>query len=435
MEHFFGQIMRKTMLSMARTEAEIGEDPLSDTLEEETTPALTTDIRRTGKHEALTWDLIQMVEHDRGLKALLEQAIRQAAEINPDRQTNPVYSLETYYAFIDRSVQALPWAITPSEEYTALYDRIDQSMGCFYFISDQPLEALKDKGYYHNSLQYHEPFRSWMVKLTSAYGAFLSTEDSWCQEYYLNALADTSFRLGEDLYEDPANWKTFNDFFARRLKDPSKRPIHEPKDDRIVVSPADAVPQGIWRIDEHNRVSAGGADIKTGTLTDVSVLLGDSEYVGAFAGGTMTHTLLDVNDYHRYHFPVSGTVREVSVIPGDDAPGGVIVWDKAAGRYKEYGSEDYGWQSIETRGVVILEMPQGGLSAIVPVGMCQVASVNFEETVKPGAVVKKGDPLGYFLFGGSDIILLFSREAGFTLEAEPYRHLEMGRTYGHLIGE
>ncbi len=113
----------------------------------------------------------------------------------------------------------------------------------------------------------------------------------------------------------------------------------------------------------------------------------------------------------------------------------MIVWDKAAGRYKEYGSEDYGWQSIETRGVVILEMPQGGLSAIVPVGMCQVASVNFEETVKPGAVVKKGDPLGYFLFGGSDIILLFSREAGFTLSAEPYRHLNMGKTYGRLIGE
>lgn len=432
LERFFGHILRRTMLTVTHTEAELGADLLEDDDMQEAPGNLTTDIRRTGKHEALTWDLIQMVEHDRQLKRLLECAIHQAAEQNPDRQTNPVYSLESYYAFVDRSIQALPWAISPAEEYSALYDRIDQSMGCFYFICNQPLEELAGKGYYHNSLMYHEPFRSWMVKLTSAYGAFLSTEDSWCEEYYLNALADQSFRLGEDLYEDPSNWKTFNDFFARRLKDPSKRPIDEPGNDRVIVSPADAVPQGLWQIDENGRVSAGGAAVKTGTLTDIAVLLGDSKYAHAFAGGTMTHTLLDVNDYHRYHFPAGGTVREVSVIPGDDAPGGVIVWDRAAGRYKEYGSEEIGWQCIETRGAVILELPKGGLAAIVPVGMCQVSSVNFEKTVMPGAAVRKGDPLGYFLFGGSDIIMIFDRAAGFTLGAEPGRHLEMGRTYGYL---
>ena len=41
----------------------------------------------------------------------------------------------------------------------------------------------------------------------------------------------------------------------------------------------------------------------------------------------MTHTFLDINDYHRYHMPVSGPVREVLLVPQDDAPGGVITWD------------------------------------------------------------------------------------------------------------
>ena len=431
-ERLFSGILRETMRTISHTGAEPAADPLAEAEEQESPGPTTTDIRRTGKHEAITWDLIQLVEHDRQLKRLLERAIHQAAELNPDRQTNPVYSLESYYAFIDWSARALPWAISPYEAYSTLYDRIDQSMGCFYFVCDQPLAELADKGYYHNSLMYHEPFRSWMVKLTSDYGAFLSTAESWCEEYYLNALADPSFRLGEDLYEDPSNWKTFNDFFARRLKDPSKRPIDEPENDRVVVSPADAIPQGLWQIGENCHIVQGGVAVKSGTLTDVSVLLGESGYARAFAGGTMTHTLLDVNDYHRYHFPVNGRVLGVSVIPGDDAPGGVITWDKAAGRYKEYGSEEYGWQSIETRGTVILELPKGGLAAIVPVGMCQVASVNFEDGVRPGAEVKKGDPLGYFLFGGSDIIMLFSREAGFSLQAEPGRHLETGRTYGYL---
>ena len=434
LEHLFGEVLKKAMLKM--TYAELGDrDDLSS---EQGEGGITTDLRRTGEHEPITWDLIRLVEHSPELKALLQESIRNAGQLNPDRRTNPVHSLESYYAFIDRSALALPWAITPTEKYTDLYDRIDQSMGCFYFVCDQPLEALAGKGYYHNSLMYHEPFRSWLVKFTAEYGTFLSTEDSWCEEYYLQALKDPRFQLEGDLYEPPENWRTFNDFFARRLRDPSERPIDASEDGNIVVSPADAIAQGVWQIDDNGSVIPGAADqnkgipIKTGTLTEVSALLGDSAYAHAFSGGRLTHTLLDVNDYHRYHFPVSGTVREVMVIPGDDAAGGVILWDPQEGRYKEFGSEEIGWQSIETRGVVILETDAGGLAAVVPVGMCEVASVNFEASVKPGAKAKKGDPLGYFLFGGSDIIMLFSREAGFTMTAEAGKHLNMGREYGRM---
>ena len=34
-------------------------------------------------------------------------------EENPDSDTNPVISLETYYQFIDRIVRAMPWGISP----------------------------------------------------------------------------------------------------------------------------------------------------------------------------------------------------------------------------------------------------------------------------------------------------------------------------------
>ena len=434
MDRLFGEILRKTMLNL--TYAELGDR--EDLIPPQRERGITTDLKCTGEHEPITWDLIRMTEHSPELKALLRESIRQAAEINPDRRTNPVDSLETYYAFLDRSALALPWAITPSEEYTDLYDRIDQSMGCFYFLCDQPLAALADKGYYHNSLMYHEPFRSWLIKFTAEYGAFLNTEDSWCEGYYLQALEDPRFQLDTDLYEPPENWRTFNDFFARRLKDPGKRPISAPEDCRVVISPADAVAQGVWRIDENHRLIPEGPEedgsipIKTGTLTNAAALLGSSMYAHAFAGGRLTHMLLDVNDYHRYHFPVSGTVREVLAVPGDDAAGGVIVWDPAAGRYKEYGSEELGWQSIETRGIVILETDEGAYAAVVPVGMCQAASVNFEASVMPGTKVRKGDPLGYFLFGGSDIILIFSRGAGFSMTAETGKHLNMGEEYGHL---
>ena len=73
-----------------------------------------------------------------------------------------------------------------------------------------------------------------------------------------------------------------------------------------------------------------------------------------------------------------------------------------------------------------------GLAAIVPVGMCQVSSVNFEESVQPGASVRKGDLLGMFRFGGSDIVMIFQKKAGFRLTAEPGKHLLTGQEYGRF---
>ena len=60
--------------------------------------------------------------------------------------------------------------------------------------------------------------------------------------------------------------------------------------------------------------------------------------------------------------------------------------------------------------------------------------MNFEEMVKPGAAVKKGDPMGYFLFGGSDVIMIFSEEAGFTMTALADEHMDIGAAYGCLSG-
>ena len=397
-----------------------------------------TDLVRTDGHEEITWDLIQMAEHDADFKALLEKSIAQAYKMNPDPDTNPVCDLESYYAFIDRCYTGLPWEIHPEGKYSSLYDQIDQGMGCLYFVCDQPLKELEGKGYYHNSLMYHEPFRSWFIRFLSGSGAFLNTEDSWCDEYYQTALANPDFHLDDDIYESPDNWKSFNDFFARKLKDPSVRPVASPENDNVVVMPADSVPQGVWDIDEDSRIIANepeekaGIVIKTGSLTDVSVLLGSSAYADAFANGTMTHTFLDINDYHRYHVPVTGTVKEVLLIPQDDAPGGVITWNEEAGKYVEYYSETFGWQSIETRGVVIIETETGGYVAVIPVGMCQVSSVNFEETIVPGTEVKKGDPLGFFLFGGSDIVMLFSEDLDFQMSAETDVHYNMGQEYGAI---
>ncbi|MHA2278195.1 MAG: phosphatidylserine decarboxylase, partial [Candidatus Kariarchaeaceae archaeon] len=85
-----------------------------------------------------------------------------------------------------------------------------------------------------------------------------------------------------------------------------------------------------------------------------------------------------------------------------------------------------------------LETDEYGLVALLPIGMATVGSVNFEENIKAGAKIKKGDMLGYFLFGGSDFIMLFQKQVKFTLDApmqegnEYYEHLLMGERLGYL---
>ena len=390
-----------------------------------------------------TQELISLLDSDPNLKSLLESSLQKAKEINPDRNTNPAQSLEEYYEFVTWTEATMPWAIVKKEEYPEIFDHIFQGLCAFYFLIDQPLPELEDKGLVNNSLQYYDPFATWLSTFSKSWGSFLDTEDSWNEEYYQMAFNDPNFGLQNDWYEDPANWKTFNQFFARYLKSPEMRPIASPDLDSIVVSFADSEPQGVWAIDSNSYlIEEGGVPVKSATLKSISKLIGeDSPYKDAFADGIFTHSFLNVNDYHRYHFPLSGTIKEARIIQGINPTGGEFWWDNDNKRYAFNPNAKIGWQSVETRGCVILETDEYGMVALMPIGMAAVNSVNFEENITPGTTVKKGDMLGHFAFGGSDFIMIFQDGVRFSLEApmqegaNSYKHILMGEKLGVLSKE
>lgn len=389
------------------------------------------------KHAPITQELIDIVNNDAEIKVLLEKTIAKAKEINPDKATNPAQTLSEYYDFIDWASTCMPWNIISGASLPKLYEQMDQGLNYICFINDIELDELEGKGLYRNAISYYEPYRSWYINFAKAWGSFLDTEQSWNDDYYKIALADERFGISKGQYESPSNWKTFNQFFSRYLKSPSVRPIASPNDDSVVVSPADSTPQGVWKIDaDSNLIQKEGVLIKSKVFDSVAAIVGtESKFSKEFAGGTLTHTFLDVNDYHRYHFPVGGVIKEIRIIPGDDATGGYVEWDPKQKKYvlKE---DTPGWQSIETRGCIIIENPEYGLVAVLPVGMSQVSSVNFESNLKVGDTVKKGDMLGAFLFGGSDIIMLFQKDVEFKLTVpeknKKYYHVQMGEAYGTL---
>ena len=89
-----------------------------------------------------------------------------------------------------------------------------------------------------------------------------------------------------------------------------------------------------------------------------------------------------------------------------------------------------GWQMIETRDCVIIDTEEYGLAAVLPIG--RLPDLLLQLGGRPGGRLRRSekDPMGYFLFGGSDIVMVFQDgvDVEFLCEAEGsgYAHMEMG---------
>ena len=383
------------------------------------------------EHTEAVWALIDICNKNAEVKGLLEHAIRQAAEINPDRRYNPAQSLTEFYDFVDWNIRQLPWDVmihkAPHSYGQSLYGRTDQGIGYFWFIVDQPLEELKGRGFYYPTVEFVEPFSSWLTTYAQSWGEWLSSEESWNDGYYRMVADDPDWGLTYGWYGKGNQWHTYNEFFARELASPDMRPIAEAD----VVSPVDSWPKTTFTINDNNQLEyPSDLQIKTAKLSDIGQLIGeDSKYKDAFAGGTLTHTFLDVNDYHRYHAPVDGTLRELRKIPGVAAGGGYTLWDDEEKLY--YYSNDMGFQMVETRSCAIIENEEYGLVAMLPVGMSQICSCNWIPSLHVGQTLHRGDEMGYFLFGGSDVVLIFQRGVEVEL-LHMGEHLLMGEAYANL---
>jgi phosphatidylserine decarboxylase len=87
------------------------------------------------------------------------------------------------------------------------------------------------------------------------------------------------------------------------------------------------------------------------------------------------------------------------------------------------------YQFNQERGLVVVDSPELGLVAVLPIGMSYVSSVNL--TPELGATLQKGEEFGYFLFGGSDIVVVF-QDKDVVLDAEVGKKYLQGQRIGYL---
>jgi phosphatidylserine decarboxylase len=206
-----------------------------------------------------------------------------------------------------------------------------------------------------------------------------------------------------DQYEIPdrtqSHWgfPSFNAFFHRRVR-PECRPIADPADPKRIVSPNDGTLYKVTR----DVKSTDQFWIKSQPYS-INNMLHGHPWSERFYGGTVFQSFLDGRNYHRFHAPVSGTVRDLRVIDGlmfsnAESAG----FDLTAGTY----SQAY-MSCVNTRGLVFIESddPALGLVCLIAVGISEISSVSF--SVRANQHLGKGDELGYFSYGGSSVCLLF----------------------------
>jgi phosphatidylserine decarboxylase len=345
------------------------------------------DFRSMKLYHPIVEELIQLLKTRTDLGRALEASILKAARPG-------ITNLQQYFNFLDKTVTMIPTDRNQNAFITEFY----------YLIEHSP-----DK-----SLQKDVLFQKWVVNFIQDWGIYLDTPES--AKGIASFFEDKDYHL-EDYFKGPSGWLTFNQFFARQVK-PGKRLIDDVCDNSVIVSPADSIYEGQWTTTESSKLVA--KDIPFSVLG----LLDGSPYQDKFEGGTFVHTYLDVHDYHRYHSPLSGSVKEVRKITGKAKMDVIKRADGSLGIV-----EGSAYQFTQDRGLVVLDTI-AGLVAIMPIGMAQVSSVNL--TVEEGSYLQKGTEFGFFSYGGSDIVMLFEKNR-VELNAEEGKHYKQGQRIGQAL--
>ena len=193
----------------------------------------------------------------------------------------------------------------------------------------------------------------------------------------------TDLGIDESEFAVPVEeFKSFNDFFTRKLKEGARPFSKNPND---LASPADGRILVYDNIGESTKIRVKGIEDSFENLF--------KRKINEFDNGQAAVIRLCPADYHRYHFPCSGTVTEQVKIKG-----------------KYHSVNPIALQAVPAvfcknkRSYAFIETENFGRIAYMEVGAFGVAGIHQTYTDKN---VKKMQEKGYFDFGGSTVILFF----------------------------
>ncbi len=205
-------------------------------------------------------------------------------------------------------------------------------------------------------------------------------------------------------------FESFNDFFIRKLK-PEARPII--KDSNIVVSPGDGKLLAVADIKNQDFIIKG-------YKFNIKEFFQNETVSEKYEDGSLIIIRLCPTDYHRYHFPVDGTVLSENLIDGDYYSVSPIALKKKIELIV-----------LNKRGYCEIETQEFGRVIMSEVAATMVGTmINTYE----GNQIEKGQERGYFKFGGSTVILFF-KKGSIIIDVDLLKNTSLGLETEVKMGE
>lgn len=191
----------------------------------------------------------------------------------------------------------------------------------------------------------------------------------------------------EEFLDSISTYRSFNDFFIRKLKTQA-RPID--------LDPCKAIIPADGRYYFYPNVTQCPGFIVKGQKFEVEALLEQPTLAKEFEEGSMVLARLCPSDYHRFHFPCDCLPGPTKVING---------WLYSVNPLAVKKNIHILTQNKRT--LCELYTPLFGRVLYIEIGATNVGSI--QETYIPNEWQPKGAEKGYFEFGGSALILLFAK--------------------------
>ncbi|KAF8204399.1 phosphatidylserine decarboxylase [Mycena galopus ATCC 62051] len=254
--------------------------------------------------------------------------------------------------------------------------------------------------------QFKRVFDVWATFLDSPESRYVLTSKpgGWFSSAALTALVENFDGLPfEQIFVSDPNdeywgYKSWDDFFVRTFQ-PGIRTLQAADNPSIINAACESQLYSISRnVQERDTFWLKGEPY---SLVD---MLNRDDLARQFLGGTVFQGFLSVTGYHRWHAPVTGTVRKIVQVPGTYFVQSPVTLGEDDNPYLRSLAFI---TSLTTRMLMFIESddPRVGLMCFIAVGMTEVSTC--EATVTTGQHVQRGDELGMFHFGGSTHTLVF----------------------------
>jgi phosphatidylserine decarboxylase len=251
---------------------------------------------------------------------------------------------------------------------------------------------------------------------------------------FLKCYCINLLELKEYEQTNPFAYKSYNDFFTRKLRDDVRKSNLSPVE---IISPADG------SITQYGEVKDNLFNIKGSTLSLVDLFGGQNLKQGIscsdFSNGKFITIYLAPHNYHRVHMPITATLKKMIYVPGKLFSVNNKTINKIPNVFTRnervialFNSNAGNFAIVLIGAMIVGSIVTSWHGIVTPAKQCKITCWNYEN----GKVLNRGEEMGLFQLG-STVMVLFDNNNKFNFSSSINcdKILKMGEAIGSYLQE